>query len=141
MKPKLGEGKRSRVAARKARRTALKRGIPAPRVIVTFRHVDPSDAIRDYAERRFTQIAKRLKRDCNIHLFLGIDKYRQYGEVTLKSGRLTLAAEEETKDLYSVIDLLTDKLGRQLKSHLDKTATRRVRAASTGEVMAAAEEG
>lgn len=141
MKAKIGASKRSRTAARKERRSALKRSVPAPKVMVTFRHVDPSDAIRVYAERRFAQVAKRLKRACEVHLFLGIDKYRQYGEVTLKSGRLAVAAEEQTKDLYSVIDLLTDKIGRQLKSHLDKTATRRVRAASTGEVMTAAEEG
>ena len=53
MKSKPGEGKKSRATARKARRTALKRSTPTAKVTVTFRHVDPSDAIRAYAERKF----------------------------------------------------------------------------------------
>jgi putative sigma-54 modulation protein len=140
MKKLPGEGKRSRATARKTRRAALKSQAPRANVSVTFRHVDPSDAIRVYAERKFAHCARHLKRACDVHLILTVDKYRQCGEVTIKSGRLALAGQEETKDLYSVIDLLADKIDRQLKSHLGRTETRRTRAASTGEIMAAAEE-
>jgi len=140
MKSKPGEGKKSRATARKVRRTALKRSTPTAKVTVTFRHVDPSDAIRAYAERKFAHCAKHLKRACEVRLILTVDKYRQCGEVSVKSGRLALAAQEETKDLYSAIDLLADKIDRQLKSHLGRTATRKTRAASTGEIMAAEAE-
>lgn len=140
MKSKPGAGKKSRATARKARRTALRRSVPAAKVSVTFRHVDPSDALHLYAERKFAHCAKHLKRACEVHLILTVDKYRQCGEVTVSSGRLALTAQEETKDLYAVIDLLADKIDRQLKSHLGRTATRKVRAVSAGEIMAAAEE-
>jgi putative sigma-54 modulation protein len=139
MKKTTGEGKKSRAAAREVTRTAAKRGAPTVDLAVTFRHVDPSDAIRTYADRKFAHCARHLKRACAVHLILTVDKYRQCGEVTLKSGRLALAAQEETKDLYSVIDLLADKIDGQLKSHLGRTATRKTRAASTGAIMAAKE--
>ena len=140
MKGKVGEGKKSREVARKARRSSRKAGLPVTDVTVTFRHVEPTEALRSYAERKLSHLAKFLKRACQVHLILSVDKYRQHGEVTVKSGHLAVTAQEETKDLYSVIDLLADKVGRQLKSHLGKVKGKRVRAPSTGEVLSAAEE-
>jgi ribosomal subunit interface protein len=129
-----------RVAPSKARKVTRKAIAPAVGVTVTFRHVAPTEAIRAYAERKFSHLGKFLKRDCEVHLILSVDKYRQHGEVTVKSGRLSVAAQEETRDLYSVIDLLADKVGRQCKSQLGKFEDKKVRALSTGEVLAAAEE-
>ncbi len=140
MRNKQVRGKRSRAQSRKARRTERASGPASAAVTVTFRHVDPTDAIRLYAERKLANIGKFLKRACQIHVILSVDKYRQCGEVTVKSGRLSAAAAEEAKDLYSVIDLLTDKIGRQLKRHAEKIQARKTRAPSTGEVLSAVEE-
>ncbi|MGH7935416.1 MAG: ribosome hibernation-promoting factor, HPF/YfiA family [Chthoniobacterales bacterium] len=141
MKGKTGEGKKTRALARKARRTSRKAKIPVTDVTVTFRHVEPTAAIREYAERKLSHLARFLRRACSAHLILSVDKFRQGGEVTVKSGNLTVVAQEETRDLYSVIDLLADKVGRQLKSHLGKAKTKKVRASSTGEILSAAEPG
>ena len=132
--------RRSRATSRKQRRTARVSAPADTTVTVTFRHLSPSDAIRQYAERKLAHIGKFLKRACQVHLILSVDKHRQRGEVTVKSGRLSATAEEEAKDLYSVIDLLTDKAGRQLKRHAEKIQARKTRAPSTGEVLSAAEE-
>ena len=134
------QGKRGRAATRKVRRAARLADAPATEVSVTFRHVEPTDAIRLYAERKFAHVGKLLKRTCQAHLILTVDKYRQHGEVTVKSGRLSVSAQEETKDLYSVIDLLADKVGRQLKKHLEKFKAKKIRSLSTGEVLSASEE-
>ncbi len=141
MKSKIEkQGKRGRAAIRKVRRAARIAEAPVTEVNVTFRHVEPTDAIRLYAERKFAHVGKLIKRTCQAHLILTVDKYRQHGEVTVKSGRLTVTALEETKDLYSVIDLLADKVGRQLKRHLEKIKAKKVRSPSTGEVLSASEE-
>ena len=132
--------KNGRVAMSKASRVTRKAQLPPVRVTVTFRHVAPTEAIRAYAERKFSHVAKFLKRACEVHLILTVDKYRQHGEVTVKSGRLAVTAQEETRDLYSVIDLLADKVGRQLKSHLGKSKDKKLRALSTVEVLTAAED-
>ena len=134
------QGKRGRAISRKVRRAARIAGAPATQVTVTFRHVEPTDALRLYAERKFAHVGKLLKRACQAHLILTVDKYRQHGEVTVQSGRLSVTAQEETKDLYSVIDLLADKVGRQLKKHLEKFKAKKVRSPSTGEVLSAGEE-
>lgn len=134
------EGKRSRELARRSRSATRKSRTHAVTVSVTFRHVQPTEALRLYAERKISQVAKHLKRACDAHLILTVDKYRQRGEVKVKSGHLTVAAQVETKDLYSVIDLLADKVGRQLKSHMGKVKAKKVRAPSAGEVLSAAQE-
>lgn len=138
MKEKLKRGKRSRMIEREARRTSRAAGVAPATVNVTFRHLESTPALRLYAERKLAHVARILKRLCAVHLILTVDKYRQYGEVTVKSGRLAVAAQEQGRDLYAVIDLLSANVERQLKKHLGKIKTRRVRAPSAGEVLSAA---
>ncbi|MGH7815581.1 MAG: ribosome hibernation-promoting factor, HPF/YfiA family [Candidatus Binataceae bacterium] len=138
MAKNIGAGKRSRTIARKARGRGG--AAASTNVTVTFRHVDPSDAIRQYAERKLAHLGRLANSPCDAHLILSVDKFRQHGEVTVKSGRLSITAQEETKDLYSVIDLLADKAGRQLKKRLEKLKAKKVRSPSTGAVLSAAEE-
>ncbi len=125
--------------ARKKKRAARLRPSEL-NVNVTFRHVEPTDALRQYAERKFAHVARLLKRPCDAHLILSVDKYRHCGEVTFKSRRFTATAVEENTDLYAVIDLLADKVGRQLKKHAEKMTAKKMRALSTSEALTAAEE-
>ncbi|MGA2411510.1 MAG: ribosome-associated translation inhibitor RaiA [Candidatus Binataceae bacterium] len=139
MKGNAVEGNQSSLRSRKVRRASFKAGAPVNAVTVTFRHIEPTDALRQYAERKLTHVAQRLKRPCTVHLILTVDKYRHQGEVRVKFGRLTVTAQEETKDLYAVIDRLADKVARQLKCHLAKVVTLKVRAPSAGEILSAGE--
>ena len=140
MATKKAAGKRNRAAERKVHRREQLKARPVAEVAVTFRHVEPTDAIRQYGERKLGHVAKALMRPCTVHLILSVDKYRQRGEVVVKSGRLSVAAQEENKDLYSVIDLLADKVQKQLKRHLEKIEAKKWRSPSAGEVLSAAEE-
>jgi ribosome hibernation promoting factor len=130
-------GKRTREESRRKRREVRTAAQPQAEVTVTFRHVEPTEAIRLYAQRKLAHVAKYLRRACQVHLTVTVDKYRQHGEVTVKSGRFAVAAQQETKDLYSVIDLLAAKVERQLKKNAGKLKARKVRALSTGEAMSA----
>lgn len=140
MPDKQLQGKRSRAEVRKTRRTARIGKIVPTSVTVTFRHVEPTEALRLYAERKLAHLGKYARQACAAHLILSVDKYRQHGEVTVQSGRISVTAEQESKDLYSVIDQLADIAGRQLKRHIEKIAARKMRSPSTGEVLSAAEE-
>jgi len=139
MSMKNGKGKKSRATARKAKRQQ-RLGVSDVAVNVTFRHMEPTDALRQYAEKKFAHLGRILKRPAEAHLILEVDKYRQCGEVTFKSGRIAATAAEENTDLYAVIDLLTDKVGHQLKKHVEKLKSKKMRSPSTPEVLAAAEE-
>jgi putative sigma-54 modulation protein len=83
------------------------------RITVTFRHVDPTPALRQYAEEKLERVKKYLRRPLDAHVILSVAKERHVAEITLKADHVTMFAEEETHDLYSAIDLALDKLEHQ----------------------------
>lgn len=101
------------------------------KVSVTFRHTQPTDALKHYAEEKVHKIGKYYYRPLEAHVVLSVDsKDRQVAEVTLQTRKLTIHGREETADLYSAIDLVMDKIERQVKKHKTKTRLRRRRVKS-----------
>jgi putative sigma-54 modulation protein len=82
-------------------------------IIVTFRHVDPTPALKAYAEEKLDRVKKYLRRPVDAHVILSVAKERHVAEITLKADHATMFAQEETHDLYSAIDLAVDKLEHQ----------------------------
>jgi putative sigma-54 modulation protein len=82
-------------------------------ISVTFRHVDPTPALRQYAEEKLERVKKYLRRPVDAHVILSVAKERHVAEITLKADHVTMFAQEETHDLYSAIDLALDKLEHQ----------------------------
>lgn len=83
-------------------------------ITVTFRHVDPTQALRSHAEDKLTRmIRKYLRRPGDAHVILSVTKQRHIAEVTLQADHVTMFAKETTHDLYSAIDLAVEKLEHQ----------------------------
>jgi len=107
-------------------------------VLVTFRHVAPSGALRDYAEEKVLKVQKYVRRVSDAHVILSVDKRRHIAEVTLNAARHTFTATEETSDLYAAIDLAMDKIDRQVKKIAAKVKDRKHKAPKDGAVAAEA---
>lgn len=84
-------------------------------VMVTFRHVRPTDAIRRYAQEKIGRLDKYLHRPMEAHVILSVLKKNHRAEINLVANGTALFSEEETGDLYSAIDLAVDKIERQVK--------------------------
>jgi putative sigma-54 modulation protein len=56
----------------------------------------------------------------DVNVILSVEKNRQKAEVTLHVSGRDLFAESDDNDLYAAIDLLVDKLDRQVLKHKDK---------------------
>ena len=82
-------------------------------ILVTFRHVDPTSALKAYAEEKLERVKKYLRRPIDAHVILSVSKERHVAEITLKADHVTMFAQETTHDLYSAIDLALDKLEHQ----------------------------
>jgi len=103
-------------------------------VTVTFRHVDPTDALRDYAIEKVTHVAgKYLKSAVGAHVILSVQKQRHFAEINLHATRFDISAHESTGDLYSAIDLTIDKVEAQLRKHKDRINHHKGRGAPAGE--------
>lgn len=89
-------------------------------VTVTFRHLPSSDALRDYAEEKAQKFSKYLLEPIDIHVILLVEKIRQIVEVNVQSKHFTAHAVEESQDMYTSIDNVTEKVEAQLRKHKEK---------------------
>jgi ribosome hibernation promoting factor len=87
---------------------------------VTFRHMNPSDALKDYAESKFEKFKKYLHEPIEVHAVLQVQKIRQLAEVTVKAKHFRFHGMEESQDMYASIDLVAGKIERHLKKHKEK---------------------
>ena len=89
-------------------------------ITVTFRHVDPSKSLKDYVVEKLGKIQKILDKPFEPSVTLSVEKYRHIAEVFLAAKGITIKAFESTDDLYSAIDLVCDKVERQMKKYREK---------------------
>ena len=92
---------------------------------VTFRHIDPSLPLREYAEEKISRIKKYLEEPIEAHVVLKVEKFRHIAEVTIDANGLRINGEEETDDMYSAIDMLADTLEGQVIKGKDKNRRRK----------------
>jgi len=89
-------------------------------ISVTFRHMEPVEELKQYACSKLTKVKKYFYNPIEASVILTREKHRNIAEVTLVANRFTLKGQEETADMYSAIDLVMDKIERQVKKYKDK---------------------
>jgi putative sigma-54 modulation protein len=89
---------------------------------VSFRHMEASPALRDYAEGKLERIVdKYVHGKVDASIVMSVEKFRHIANFTLKIKDLTVKGEESSQDMYSSIDLALDKIEKQLRRHKDRT--------------------
>ena len=83
-------------------------------------------AIREYVTSKLERVTRHFDHVIDAHVILTGDKLRQKAEVTLHVRGKDLHCESEEEDLYAAIDLLADKLDRQILRYKDKRFDKRV---------------
>lgn len=94
-------------------------------ISVTFRHLEPSDVLRNYAMERITKVKKFIDGFVEANVVLSVEKFRHIAEVTILANGMKIVGQEETNDMYSAIDLVLDKIEKQVKRHRDKIKDRK----------------
>ena len=87
---------------------------------VSGHHVEVTPAIRTYVKNKLERVTRHFDHVIDAHVILTVDKLRQKAEVTLHVSGKDLHCESEEEDLYAAIDLLADKLDRQVLRYKDK---------------------
>ena len=83
-------------------------------VTVIGRHLEATDALKQYATERFQRLEKYLPRNSQATITLSVvKKVHHIAEAMIKADGLLVQATEETEEMYSSIDLLYEKLERQ----------------------------
>lgn len=81
-----------------------------------------TDAIREYAERKISKLEKYFEsQDATVHVNAKVyPNKKQKAEVTIPLKGVTLRAEETSDDWYGSLDIVVDKLERQVRKHKTK---------------------
>jgi ribosome hibernation promoting factor len=97
-------------------------------VSVTFRHIESTAALKKYAEEKIHKIGKYFSHPLDAHVTLAVDaKQRQLAEVELHTHGAMIHGKELNQDLYAAIDLVLDKIERQVRKQKEKSKVSRRR--------------
>jgi putative sigma-54 modulation protein len=93
---------------------------------VSGHHLEVTPALRSYVESKIGRVTRHFDHVIDAHVILTANKVKQKAEVTLHVRGKDLHCESEEVDLYAAIDLLADKLDRQVLKYKAKLYDKRV---------------
>ena len=92
----------------------MKLNIRGDKLVVT-------DSIKAYIEEKINKLDKYFDNDdIEAKIVVKVANNREIIEVTIPTNKYTLRAEERNEDLYAAIDLVIDKLERQIRKNKTK---------------------
>ncbi len=92
---------------------------------VTFKNIDSSENLRTYVSDKLDRFDKYLYNPAEASVVLSVEKFRHIAEINIKGDRLNINGKEETEDMYAAIDMVLDKLEKQIKKSKEKLSDKR----------------
>jgi len=86
-------------------------------VVVRGKNIEITNALRDYVEKKVKKIEKFIDLPLNAQVNMYVERGRHIVEVTTALNGLILRSEEATNDMYASIDLVADKLEKQVQKY------------------------
>jgi putative sigma-54 modulation protein len=94
-------------------------------VKVTSKHMELSDALRDYATQKSGKLVKYFDRIQGIEVVVENDKGGTSVEMIVNADRAARFVARHDGDAYASVDACVDKLERQLHEHKDQFRNRK----------------
>ncbi len=93
---------------------------------ISGHHLEVTPAIRSHVENKLNRMKRNFENVIDISVLLAVDNNsdkdkRQRAEIKMNISGKTIHAESAAQDLYAAIDILMDKLDRQLVKYKTKS--------------------
>lgn len=101
-------------------------------------NLEVTEALRDYVVSKLEKIEKYFQADQELDARVNLKVYREKTakvEVTIPLGSITLRAEDVSQDMYGSIDLVTDKIERQIRKNKTKIERKNRNKKSTSQLF------
>lgn len=93
------------------------------RITVKGKNIAVTPALRQYVEKKLGKLSRYYENITEATATLSVEKERHIVEVTAPlNGGMLIRGEEETHDMYASIDLVMEKLERQIEKYKTKIA-------------------
>ena len=89
---------------------------------LTGHHLDITPALRDYVVAKLDRVTRHFDHVIDVNVVLAVDKLQHKVEVNLHTRGKDIHVEAIEADMYAAIDVLIDKLDRQVVKHKEKRA-------------------
>jgi putative sigma-54 modulation protein len=87
---------------------------------ISGHHLEVTPAMREYVEAKLERITRHFDHVIDMNVIVSVEKLQQKIEVTIHVRGKDIHAEAAQTDMYAAIDLVADKLDRQVLKHKEK---------------------
>lgn len=105
-------------------------------IIVRGKNLEITPALKEYVVKRTNKVTKYFDTPGEITAILAVEKGRHIIELTVPINGMILRGEEATADMYTSIDLVVDKIEKQIEKYKTKISRRLKAGVFKGELLA-----
>ncbi len=86
----------------------------------TGHRMEVTSALRNFTQEKLNKLDRHFDKITSINVVFDVEKLRKIVEATILISKGELHASSESENMYTAIDLLVDKLDKQLMKHKEK---------------------
>jgi len=111
------------------------------KLVIHGKNIEITDAIREYVHQKIEKAVNHFQsitNEVDVHLSVARNPRinpRQAAEVTIYANGSVIRAEESSENLYASIDLVADKIARQLRKYKERRQDKKIHVPATNEVL------
>ncbi len=87
---------------------------------ITGHHLEITPAIRGYVEEKLKRVTRHFDNVIDVTVILAVEKLKHKAEVNVHVAGKDIFVEASEADMYAAVDMLIDKLDRQIVKHKEK---------------------
>lgn len=108
-------------------------------ITITFRHMEGTEAVKKHTHEKVAKLQKFLRQAMTAQVTLAVEGLEHVADVSIQAGGQRIHATERSADMYASIDMVLDKLERQINSHRGSNMARKRGSTTAGQFAADAE--
>lgn len=89
---------------------------------ITGRHLEITPALKDYINTKLARLERHHEPPTSSQVILSVENIDHKAEAIMQLRGETVYAEASESDMYAAIDVLVDRLDRQLLKHKERRA-------------------
>ena len=93
-------------------------------ITISGHHVEVTTPLREFVNNKLEKLERHFDQITSIQVTLRVEKLRQMADATIHIAGADVVANAAHDDMYAAIDLLIDKLDRQVIKHKEKNQAR-----------------
>lgn len=86
-------------------------------IVVRGKNIEVTDALKRYVERKLGKLEKYFDQTLSAQVTMSVERGRHIVEVTVPLDGMLLRGEEESTDMYASVDLVSEKIERQIEKY------------------------